>query len=756
MSFAAPIFLLAALAAAIPVVLHMINRQRAKNLPFSTLRFLQVCAEKTRRKKRIHDILLMVLRAAVLFLIAAGLAKPTVTSLSSLWGGANSAAAIILDNSASMGTIDQDRPRFDTASAAAVQILDELKDGDEAALFITGGPLYPELGKLFRTQEQIRQILAQSHVSYQRADLAYEVQRARALLATSTASNKQIYVITDMQKVSWENWKDAAKVLNAGSIKKAEGAAGDSSPVSGPQTAAAEDEQALKIPIIFIDCNRAPKPNVAVQGLELEAEVPVVGLPVKASVELLNTSSVSQQRVVELYVDGNKESSSPELELPPEGRVKHDFIFSFKGGGLHRGEARLAGEDGSKYDDRRYFAQEVDQNISVAVVKAKRHEIPYLDDAYYLENALSAGKSGSGAIRTTTLLAADLANEPLANFKVIFCVNLPAPDVDLAQRLSKYVSDGGNLVWIAGDNVNAEAYNQMNEQAGDRLLPAPLVDVRTPGADDNRDSWHINYLDKEYPALNRLSEPASLYESVLVYKHVRMATADKGEARVLARLDDGEPLLVMRKVEQGSVLMLGTGVHTGWTNLPLRPIFLPLIARLTFELSGVEQAHRATLAGAPLELKFENASQPIGVEVLTPTGETMRLTTSPHPSPLPTNLRSVPGEGTNEKGQIFRYADTYDIGIYLVRLLDSAWAAPIAYAVNVDPEEFNPATIDRDELQKDFANTPLIFAENPDDLSGTFAWLREGKSLWGLFLTAVLIGLVFETFASNLLTAKKI
>ncbi len=39
--------------------------------------------------------------------------------------------------------------------------------------------------------------------------------------------------------------------------------------------------------------------------------------------------------------------------------------------------------------------------------------------------------------------------------------------------------------------------------------------------------------------------------------------------------------------------------------------------------------------------------------------------------------------------------------------------------------------------------------QNPDDLSGTFAALREGKSLWGLFLTAVLVALVFETFLSN-------
>jgi hypothetical protein len=545
-----------------------------------------------------------------------------------------------------------------------------------------------------------------------------------------------------MQKVSWGNWKDNANVHQDASIKKDEGTDGGDLPAPGKASMPALDDEALKIPIIFIDCNRAPKPDVAVQGLELEAEAPVSGMPVKASVELFNASLVSQQRVVELYVDGNKESSSPELDLPPAGRVKHDFLFTFKSGGLHRGEVRLVGEDGSKYDDRRFFAKVIDQSISVAVVKAQRHEIPYLDDAFYLENALSAGQSGGWAIRTTTLLVGDLASEPLSNYKVIICVNLPAPNADVAQRLRNYVVEGGNLMWIAGDDVNPEAYNQMNEQVRDQLLPAPLVDVRKAGAKDNRDSWHINYLDKQYPALSHFVEPASMYESVLVYKHVRMATAESGEARVLARLDDGEPLLVTRKVEGGNVLMLGTGVHVNWTNLPLRPIFLPLIARLMFELSGIEQAHHAALAGAPLVLKFEKASQPIGVEVITPAGETMRLTTSPLPE----------GEGKAGKGQIFRYSNTYEIGIYLLRLLDAARDAPMAYAVNLDPEEVEPAKIEREELQKTFGKTPVIFADDPDDLSSTFAWLREGKSLWGLFLAAVLVALIFETFISNWLS----
>jgi hypothetical protein len=715
MTFAAPLFLLAAMAAAIPVVLHMINRQKAKDMPFPTLRFLKLSVQKTRRRKRVHDALLMAIRAAVLLLIAAGLARPTMTSLSALWGGAHCAAAIILDNSASMGMIDQDRVRFDTATAAAGQILEQLGDGDQAALLLTGGPTFAELGKLDRTQDSVRQILGQCRVSYQRADLAMKIEQARKLLAKSEAPNKQIYVITDMQKISWE------KLFS----RDPKGSANEE--------VFSRDPKGSAVPLIIIDCNRTPKPNVAVQGVELEAAVPVAGLPVKATVTLLNTSTVAQQRLVELTIDGAKEASSPELSIPPEGRVKHTFAFTFQRGGLHRGEVHLVGEDGSKYDDRRYFTLEVDQGIPVAVVKPQRHEIPYLDDGYYLERALSPGRSGGGAIRTTTLVAGDLISEPLEKYKVVFCVNLPALGADAAERLRSYVAGGGNVVWICGDNVNPEAYNLMNEEAKGGLLPAPLADVRVPGPQDNRDSWHVSFLDKKHPALSHLVEPASLYESVLVYKHVRMA-AGQGGTWVLARLDDGEPLLVQRKVEKGRALMLGTSAHVNWSNLPLRPIFLPLVARLTFDLAEAEQARHNVVAGQPLVLQFADETRPVGVEVIPPSGETLRLKT----------------EGQQGKpGQTFRYADTYAIGVYLLRLLDAVRPTQIAYSVNLDPDEPDPATMDRNELEERLGDTPLAFAENPDDLSATFAWLREGKSLWGLFLTAVLIALVFETFISN-------
>jgi hypothetical protein len=745
MTFAAPLFLLAALAAAIPVVLHMMNRQKAKELPFSTLRFLRISVQKTRRRKRIHDVLLMVLRAAVLLLIAAGLARPALTSLGALWGGSQSAVVVILDNSASMGMIDPDRPRLETAAAAAIQIFDQLGEGDEVALCPTCGPTFPDADKLHRTQDAVRQILAQCRVSYERADLGTEIEHARNLLAKSEAPNKQIYVLTDMQKISWDRLKGekkenpSAESPHPNPLPKGEGTNKDLLPKeAGTGANPSTPNPQSPIPVVIVDCNRQPKPNVALVGVDVEAAMPVAGLPVKATVTLLNTSTVPQQPRVELLVDGNKESSSPEVKVLPQGQAKQEFVFTCQRGGLHRGEVRLVGEDGSKYDDRRFFTVEIDQGIPVAIVRAKRQEIAYLDDTYYLERALAPSRGGGAAIQTTMLAAGDLMSESLDKYKVIFCVNLPAPNADAAERLRAYAARGGCVVWVCGDNVDADAYNQMNQQAHGQLLPATLAGIRTPGPKDNRDSWHINFLDKTFPALSHLVEPAALYESVLVYKHARM-TAEPA-THVLARLDDGEPLLALRNVERGKVLLLGVSVHVNWSNLPLRPIFLPLITRLTFELAEVRHNSHNAMASQPLVLPFPNATGPVGVELIPPSGETLRLKS----------------EGTEGKvGQTFRYADTHAIGVYLLRVLGTTRPEQISYAVNADSDEADPQKIDRKDLQERFGPLPVVFAENPDDLSATFALLREGKSLWGVFLALVLVGLVFETFLSNRLSPKQ-
>jgi hypothetical protein len=216
---------------------------------------------------------------------------------------------------------------------------------------------------------------------------------------------------------------------------------------------------------------------------------------------------------------------------------------------------------------------------------------------------------------------------------------------------------------------------------------------------------------------------------------------------VLARLDDGEPLMIERKNEKGRVIMLGTGTHVKWTNFPLRPIFLPWITRLTFALAEVDQMQRNAVSGQALTVVLPNETQPLGIEVVRPNHETLRMKT--------TDCKDDQNDDRKEtSGQIFRYDDTYETGVYWLRLLDAARPMQWAFSVNFDPDEPDPETIAHEELQSGFAPVPIVFAENPEDISSTFVWLREGKSLWTPFLVVVLVALVFETFLSNRLCSK--
>jgi hypothetical protein len=173
--------------------------------------------------------------------------------------------------------------------------------------------------------------------------------------------------------------------------------------------------------------------------------------------------------------------------------------------------------------------------------------------------------------------------------------------------------------------------------------------------------------------------------------------------------------------------------------MPVRPIFVPFLARYTFDLTGAEQARHQSLAGAPIVLEFKDEIRPAGIEVVPPSGETIRMSTQ---------------DEKGNKGQAFRFTNTHDVGIYTFHLLQAVSAKQMAYAVNVNPEESESTKIAPQELKDLVAPMPVIYAENIEDLTKTFDMLRHGKSLLGTALMIVLVILVFETLISNRFSPK--
>jgi hypothetical protein len=125
------------------------------------------------------------------------------------------------------------------------------------------------------------------------------------------------------------------------------------------------------------------------------------------------------------------------------------------------------------------------------------------------------------------------------------------------------------------------------------------------------------------------------------------------------------------------------------------------------------------------------ADGPAEVEVVRPTGEVLRL-----PAP-------------ERPGEPYRYTETHEPGIYLARSADPRRPKEWAFAVNVDPEEADPVLLPADELQRQFGKHPPIVCESPEEAAAALRKLREGKSLWEVFLALVLAALLLEAYLAN-------
>src|SRR3989442_11076656 len=120
MSFLNPILLAGLVAVAIPILIHLLNRRRVQRVVWAAMRFVQASVEKTRKRSRLEDMILLTLRCLLLALLALALARPAIlNNAAALLGQSKVTAVLILDHSRSMGMSDGTATRFDKARRVA-------------------------------------------------------------------------------------------------------------------------------------------------------------------------------------------------------------------------------------------------------------------------------------------------------------------------------------------------------------------------------------------------------------------------------------------------------------------------------------------------------------------------------------------------------------------------------------------------------------------------------------------------------------
>jgi Aerotolerance regulator N-terminal/von Willebrand factor type A domain len=196
-SFLYPVFLFGAVAAAVPILLHLLKREAAPEVRFSAVRFLRREPTEHSRRQRLRELLLLALRVAAILLLAAAFARPYFVQGARV---TSSVTIVALDTSLSMGAPG----RFERARDLARSAVEQAPAGSPVGLVT-----FDDRPTLV-VEPRVDRASVLKAIDAQRPGFgATQYGPALARAQDAIAGPGRIVVVTDLQRSGWD---EAARV----------------------------------------------------------------------------------------------------------------------------------------------------------------------------------------------------------------------------------------------------------------------------------------------------------------------------------------------------------------------------------------------------------------------------------------------------------------------------------------------------------------------------------------------------------------
>ncbi|NIN72924.1 MAG: hypothetical protein GTO46_13560 [Gemmatimonadetes bacterium] len=210
--FLYPVFGLAALAAAIPIVLHLMRRREVRHLTFPAIRYIRRAEQRQAQRLRLRHLALLAARVLLVLLLAAAAAGPLVGR-----GGPSdhrpTALAIVIDASLSSTRIVGERRILDLHLQSAGLSLDLATSNDRIAVF---SATRAEVGAVALERSGAREYLRGVRPAAGVADLRGAIAQAEVWLETRAGHERELHLFTDLQSVSLEAGAETRPHVQAG------------------------------------------------------------------------------------------------------------------------------------------------------------------------------------------------------------------------------------------------------------------------------------------------------------------------------------------------------------------------------------------------------------------------------------------------------------------------------------------------------------------------------------------------------------
>lgn len=709
--------------ALVPILLHLFALLRVRTVELSTYRFLMDSYVQQRWRLRLLEYLLMFLRVMFVALIVLSFSRPVVQKFGSLFGGgAGRDVAIIVDAGTTMTLRTGGKTSLERAQDAAKVIVGLLGPEDHVTVIRAGRrPQIVASGFALRTDTLHRSIAA-IQPDPSRADLSLALSE---VVATPARASRMVCVLTGGGRTSWSSLEGHPAL---GEL--------------GPETPFAVLNVGPSEPIVNLGVvGEPPRPLRSVIGLPALLEATVVNCSQERSAEATLSVLLDEKRV-----------AYSSVTLQPAQRMTLPFTVTPMREGLIKGRFTLSA-DPFPDDDTFLFCLNVEPRLQVLILTGRSssessqdldHEVNYVHTALtsplYVGNAESAPNRGrrlAEALSVITLRANDISRSQLEATDVVILDNVVLNSRH-GRMLRHYVESGGGLLILPGSRLDPTDYTELLLRG--LLLPKLGSPVGDPDAESTFSA--IGEIDFLHPVLSAFDDPElDSFSTVRLYRYfpIEIDPTATGPARVLMRLPDQTPILVEAPMGEGKILLAGFAATPRWSNLPLKPEYVPLLLRSVTYLRRPSPAEvdPAVRPHMPASLRLTESWSEARVEAVDPEGGT-------HAIELHHTGDSYSGTllETDRKGYYSFFVEPP------VELAQER--AELAFAVNLDTSREDFETLGEVEIAELLAPVkPLYLSGSPDD--PTFKnQLTRRREIWRTLIWILFCVIGVEFFLSTL------
>lgn len=755
----------------LPILLHLVMRQRPKQLFFPALRFIQQRREANRRQLQLRHWILLFLRCAAIALAALALARPSVASalvgswvaisllgialvvglivtivslvtkrslavqissgavtlilagvvlwmLARVWGGngtgigdqeAPAATVFVVDTSPRMQYRHENRTRLAQAQEIGSWLLEQFPAGSEVAICDSK----PGSGAFAVDRAAAAKSLERLRITGSPRPLVEIIAAALELAKQNRLPRKEVYVFSDLTQSAWQSG-------DAANLKKL----------------LAENEQIL---VYVIDVGVDKPRNAALGKLVLSSEV----IPARAQVTLettIESTGLNDERQVDVFLE-EPDPTLPVIRdgkpiLPKQVRRGNQSLklgsgdqqvrFSLQGlePGTHQGQIRIVGEDGLALDDVRYFTIEVQPSLRILVVTG---------DGVSADLFVRMLKDNPQTRFDCEVISqAELQQADFAEYRAV-CLLDPVPTTaEVWEKLVSYCERGGGVAVFLGHHAQPSASFQ--EPAAAKLLGGKLT-LQTRAAS----ALYLDPRTFDHPitAAYRAIDTNVPWDRFPIFYHWNL-TELATETRVIIPYGNGMPALAESRVGRGRALVLTTPVTD-----PLRPVGrkawnelltgddawpgFVLVNEMLLYLTGSSEARLNYLTGETAVLRNDPASQPERYQLFTPLDE-------------PQDVLARDGR------LIVRFTD--NPGAYRLRG-QRGGAVVRGFAVNLPADVGDLTRWPQDKLQDLLGKKRFHLAHNKEEIDRAVGTDRIGSEFYPLLMLLLVVALAGEQVLAN-------